>query len=337
MKFSTPKFWYEKTSEKPFGLLLSPLGMVYGFFARQRFDLYHPIPLSKPVVCVGNLVAGGAGKTPVVMSIVRALQEKGYNPHILSRGYGGQEKGPLQVSPNRDTVEDVGDEPLLLVDVAPTWVSANRPLGAQSAIDTGANVVVMDDGFQNPSMYKDFALLVIDGAVGFGNGRIFPAGPLRERPEFGLSRADAVVIVGEDKAGTAAYIASRSSVPVYKAVLKPRADNPDLAGKTVFAFAGIGRPEKFRQSLLDAGAVIEGWGSYPDHFNYVEEDLRELIAAAEAKDAVIVTTAKDYVRLPERLRSKITVFAVDIEWQNLDGLMLQIEAVLNKVNVWPSS
>lgn len=333
-KWKTPAFWYD--AQAPFAAqkaaVLSPLSALYGFAVRQRFDLYYPVPLARPVICVGNPVAGGAGKTPVVLSLVDLLKERGYNPHLLTRGYGGSEAGPIQVSPGRDTADDVGDEALLLVTKAPTWVSRNRPLGAQEAIDTGANIIVMDDGYQNPSIYKDFSLLVIDGAAGFGNGRLLPAGPLREPLDFCLSRAHAIVILGEDKTGVLEIVRRHTDAPVLGARLVPDADNPDLFGKKVFAFAGIGRPEKFRDSLAAAGAVIEGWGSYPDHCAYTEEDLQELMAAAHAANALVVTTAKDHVRLPATLKPKVQVFGVHIEWDDPAQLTALIDEAVAVVH-----
>lgn len=322
--FNAPAFWYagkdatEKNwKQKAAQAVLCPLGKLYAWAVRRRFDFYYPVPLAKPVVCVGNIVTGGAGKTPAVMALVAMLQDAGYNPHILTRGYGGDESGPLQVSPGRDTAADVGDEALLLVDKAPTWVAESRPLGAQAAIDTGANVIVMDDGYQNPSIYKDVALVVVDGAVGFGNGKVMPAGPLRENVEDGLARADCVVIIGEDKADVAQTVhAYKADMPLFHARLQPDAANPDLFGKTVFAFAGIGRPEKFKDTLIAAGAMVEGWGSYPDHFAYTEEDLKELLAAAREKNALVVTTTKDYVRLPAALKDGILKFSVSVAWQD---------------------
>ena len=327
---AAPEFWYgtQKPAHRWAARLLSPLGRAYGWIARKRFDFYYPVPMARPVVCVGNIVAGGAGKTPVVKSLVSIMQEAGYNPHILTRGYGGEEEGPLQVSPARDTYTDVGDEALLLVEEAPTWVSKSRPLGAQAAIDTGATLIIMDDGFQNPAIYKDFALLVVDGREGFGNGRIMPAGPLREEVGTGLSRADAVVIVGEDKASVAQAIKRHCDIPVFYAQLKPAPGNPDLQDKPVFAFAGIGRPEKFRETLVAAGARLEGWGSFPDHFAYMEDDLKELADAAEAQGAAIVTTAKDYVRLPAALRPKVQKFCVTLEWQDPAALSQLIVSTL---------
>lgn len=334
-KWKTPQFWYK--SDAPMAAqksaMLSPLAALYGFAVRKRFDLYYPVPLARPIICVGNLVAGGAGKTPVVLSLVDLLRDRGYNPHLLTRGYGGSEEGPIQVSPDRDTAEDVGDEALLLVTKAPTWVSRSRPLGAQAAIDTGANVIVMDDGYQNPSIYKDFSLLVIDGAVGLGNGRILPAGPLREPADFGLSRAHAVVILGDDKTGALDIVRQHApDMPVLRARVVPDATNPDLFGKKIFAFAGIGRPEKFKDSLTAAGAVIEGWGSYPDHFSYTEEDLQELLSAAAAMDMPVLTTAKDHVRLPPLLRDKVQVFGVHVEWDDTAQLLSLVDDAISVVH-----
>ena len=330
MRIKTPRFWYQPAKQQPlWQKALKPLGYLYGWLVKKRFDLYYPIPLSKPVFCVGNLVAGGAGKTPVVLSLLKHLKERGYNPHVLSRGYGGTECGPIQVAPNRDTVDDVGDEPLLLVAEAPTWVSRNRPLGAQAAIDSGATIVVMDDGFQNPVIYHDFSLIVMDGAAGFGNGDVFPAGPLREHVADGLARANAVVLLGDDAKNITEQIAVlRQDLPVYKARLVPRADNPDIKDQRIFAFAGIGRPAKFRATLEDAGALIEGWGEYPDHYAYKDEDLQPLIQAAESSGKIIVTTAKDHLRVPEPLRSKIKVYSVDVVWDDVSTLLDHIDRVL---------
>ncbi|MFH1157767.1 MAG: tetraacyldisaccharide 4'-kinase [Pseudomonadota bacterium] len=332
---ATPVFWYRQKSvvEKGIKSALMPVGWIYGWLARRKFDLYFPVPMEKPVICVGNLVAGGAGKTLVVLSLTDLLKEKGYNPHLLSRGYGGMEHGPLQVSPGRDTARDVGDEALLLVEKAPTWVSANRPLGAQAATDTGADIVVMDDGFQNPVIYKDFSFLVIDGVVGLGNRQIFPAGPLREREAFGFSRADAVIIIGEDKTGMAEHIGSRVGLPVLCATLAADENNPCVRGKKVFAFAGIGRPQKFRETLEAAGALVEGWKEFPDHFPYDEEDLKGIAAEAEKQNALLVTTPKDHVRLPESLRQKIVKFSVHLVWRNQDEVVPLIESALRKRSV----
>jgi tetraacyldisaccharide 4'-kinase len=329
---ATPAFWYrQKTAGEVFlKLALLPAGWFYGWLVRKRFDLYFPVPMVKPVICVGNMVAGGAGKTPVVLSLAELLQEKGYNPHLLIRGYGGTESGPLQVSPGRDTASDVGDEALLLVEKAPTWVSVNRHLGAQEAMDSGANIVIMDDGFQNPVIYKDFSFLVIDGVVGLGNKQVMPAGPLRENLGSGLSRADAVVIIGEDKTGAAEYVRRLTDVPILSARLAADENNPDIKGKKVSAFAGIGRPQKFKETLEAGGAVIEGWMEFPDHFPYDEEDLKEIVAQAEERGLLLLTTTKDHVRLPNSLRQKVRTFSVHLVWQNPAEVVPLIEQALQK-------
>lgn len=332
MIWMTPSFWYRQETQKQKFLtqVLAPVGRFYAWVVRQRFDLHYPVPLSRPVVCVGNLVAGGSGKTPVVAALVSLLQDRGLNPHILTRGYGGREEGPLQVSVSRDTAADVGDEALILSDAAPVWVSRNRPLGAQSAIDTGADIIIMDDGFQNPTIYKNFSLLVIDGASGFGNGQIFPAGPLREKIADGIARADAVVIIGEDKTGLrASFAVEKPDMPVFSAVLKAKEGNPDLFGKSVFAFAGIGRPEKFRDTLMAAGAMLEGWSEFPDHYLYVEDDLKELMDAATQKNALVITTAKDHVRLPEAYRARTLVYGVTLQWQDAAAIA---DLIVSKVS-----
>lgn len=328
-----PDFWYAQKTPEQLALkaALSPLGWLYGWLVKKKFDLYFPVPMSKPVICVGNIVAGGAGKTPVVLALTELLQERGCNPHILSRGYGGAEEGPLQVAPSRDTAHDVGDEALLLVERAPTWVSVKRALGAQAAMESGADVVVMDDGYQNAVIYKDFSLVVIDGGAGFGNRAVMPAGPLREPLAFGLARASAALIIGEDRTGAADLLARlRPTLPILRATLVPDADNPDLKDKTVFAFAGIGRPVKFRETLEACGARVEGWAAFPDHHPYETDDLREIADAAEKLGVPLITTAKDYVRLPAAFRARVQKFGVHLVWQDKDAVFALVEQALRK-------
>jgi tetraacyldisaccharide 4'-kinase len=329
----TPGFWYgaRGNAARLWPQVLSPLGALYAAAVRQRFAMHHPVPMDRPVICVGNVVAGGAGKTPVVIALVKLLQDEGRNPHILSRGYGGREEGPLQVSPPRDTADDVGDEPLLLVEAAPTWVSRSRALGVQAAIDTGATVVVMDDGYQNPSFYKDFSILVLDGPTGLGNGRVLPAGPLREHFDDALSRADAVIIVGEDKRGLGQEISSRrADLPVFGARLQPAPGAPDVGGESVYAFAGIARPDKFRHTLEQAGATVEGWAAFPDHYPYEAEDLAELTASAAARGVKVYTTVKDHVRLPAALQEKVEPFAVEVRFDDAPALAAHIGRILEQ-------
>ena len=322
----TPAFWY-----RPPGLassLLAPLGALYGLAGRRRFAGTAPQRVAAPVVCVGNLVAGGAGKTPVGLALIVALQARGVPVHALTRGHGGREAGPLQVDPARHTAADVGDEALLLAGAAPCWVARDRVAGAQRAVAAGAGTIVMDDGFQNPALHKDLALIVADGAVGFGNGRLVPAGPLRERVADGLARADALVILGEDRHGLAALAGGR---PVLKAWLEPDPDAAArLAGRDVLAFAGIGRPEKFFATLETLGARVGERVAFADHHPYRPAEVAALIDRAAATGAMPVTTAKDAVRLPPDLRSRVEVLPVSVRWEDDGALAALLTPVLLK-------
>jgi len=331
----SPAFWYKQKTitDKVLRGIFFPASLVYGWCAKKRFELYYPVPMQKPVICIGNLVVGGAGKTQIVMSLVDMLKERGYNPHILTRGYGGEEVGPVQVNPEHDVAKYVGDEALLLVHKAPTWVAHNRPLGAQSAIDSGANIVIMDDGFQNPIIYKNFSILAIDGAVGFGNKTLIPAGPLRETIEAGVNRADAVIIIGEDKVKAEEKIRSiRANITIVYAKIVPCKNNPEIKGRKVAAFAGIGRPTKFKDTLEEQGAEVVIWRTFPDHYEYKENELKELILEAKNKEALLLTTAKDYVRLPVQIKEHIQKYEVDLAWidSGHDVILSNMEASINK-------
>jgi tetraacyldisaccharide 4'-kinase len=316
----TPEFWAHR------GLLstvLAPAAWVYGMggAARQRWTTPWRAPV--PVICVGNLVVGGAGKTPVALSLAHLLRQRGRRVHILSRGYGGRSPGPLAVDPARHTADEVGDEPLLLAEVAPCWVARDRVAGARAAVAAGAELLLLDDGFQNPTLAKDLSLAVIDGAYGLGNGRLLPAGPLREPLARGLARADAIVLMGDDTAGVAAIIASK---PLRRARLVP--ENPgELAGRSVVALAGIGRPEKFFATLEEAGARLIRTYAFPDHHRYREDELARPLAEAERAGAMVVTTSKDWVRLPREIRERVHVLRVTVAWDDVAAL----ETMLGRV------
>ena len=234
-----PEFWADDGAA---ARLLDPIGRFYGALGDFRRRLVTPTRVSVSVICVGNFTVGGAGKTPTTIAIARHLQSLGERPHFLTRGYGGKERGPLQVDPDVHGADEVGDEPLLLARVAPTWVSADRVAGAKTAaIASGASHIVMDDGLQNPYLAKDLRLLVIDGATGFGNRRVLPAGPLREPLEQAFSRIDAAVVIGEDQAGVEALLPA--ALPRLSADLVPDGELDHLRDRPVLAFAGIGRPE----------------------------------------------------------------------------------------------
>jgi tetraacyldisaccharide 4'-kinase len=305
-----PRFWRRGSNPWP-ARLLSPAGALYGAATILRRWSHQPYRAPVPVVVAGGITLGGAGKTPLALALAALLAAR--SPHFLSRGYGGSEAGPLRVDPSRHGAKDVGDEPLLLAGSAPTWVARDRAAGAKAAAAAGARLIILDDGFQNPFLAKDLALLAIDGESGLGNGHVFPAGPLREPMATALRRAQAVVLIGEDRAGIAALIAGRC--PILPACLVA-ADPGAVAGKSVYAFAGIGRPAKFFASLEGAGAIIAGRREFPDHHPFSESEMAEVLAAAAALGARPITTAKDRLRLPAGVRDRVQVFEVKLAFED---------------------
>lgn len=315
-----PAFWY---SGGVASVLLAPLGGVWAAGAALREATGTPQRASVPVVCVGNLTVGGTGKTPVSLSIAHRLP----GAHFLSRGYGGRAKGPLRVDLRHHDHALVGDEPLLLARIAPCWVARDRIAGARAAAAHGAGCLVMDDGFQDPSLAKDVSLVVVDGHVGFGSGRCVPAGPLREPVARGLARAQAVVILGEDRTGLARRV---GDLPVLRGRIEPEAESLALAGMTVVAFAGIGRPEKFFHTLATLGAEVMETDTFPDHYSYQGPEVQRLIELADTHAAALVTTSKDYVRLPAHLRDKVAVLRVAVTWED-ERALLRVLAPANRV------
>jgi len=290
-----PAFWQ---GSGVLSRLLAPVGSLYGWTAAAR--LRQPgESVGVPVICVGNPTLGGAGKTPTALAIGRFLIAAGERPFFLSRGYGGSAPGPLLVEAQRHGAAEIGDEPLLLARVAPTVVARNRPAGAAVARAQGASVIVMDDGFQNPSLGKNFSVLVIDGRRGIGNGRVFPAGPLRAPLEIQLMRAQALIVVGEIAAATSILAkAEMLGVPVFHGRLEPDAQALlALTGKDVLAFAGIADPEKFFATLTAAGIRIAARREFADHHRYSAEDAARLLAEADRRGLVPVTTEKDLARM----------------------------------------
>lgn len=326
-----PKFW-EAGRGGIVSAALSPVAGLYALAGRLRAMLAVSRKISVPVLCIGNLVAGGAGKTPVAIDIAGRLRARGIAVHFLSRGYGGAHLGCVRVDPARHGARDVGDEPLLLARHAPTWVSADRVRGARRAARAGAELIVMDDGFQNPALHKDVSLVVIDGGFGFGNGRVIPAGPLREPIDGGMARARAAVLIGVDTAGAARVLdALDGAPPVLRARIAPMAGGERLRGKAVFAFAGIARPAKFYATVRDVGATLQGGRDFPDHHVYDESDLEALSRAARAKDAILVTTAKDAVRLPRHWRDRVEVLDIHLIWEDPAALERLLGDVLGEM------
>lgn len=310
----SPKFW---EVDGPAARMLGPAAWLMSHIAAERQRRARPLSVPVPVLCVGNLVAGGAGKTPICLDLLARLSERGLRPFALTRGYGGRLKGPLLVDPDKQRWPAVGDEALLLARRAATIVSPDRVAGARLAVAEGAEVIVMDDGFQNPALSKDLSLVVVDGSFGFGNGRVIPAGPLREPLAAGLARADAVILLGEDRHRLGPRLSL--SKPLLTARLEAR--KPEAwAGRRVFAFAGIGHPGKFFDSLARAGALVAESRSFADHHPFDPKEIGDVIRQARAHSAIPVTTEKDAVRLPDGLRDSVEVFAVEVAWDDPDAL-----------------
>jgi tetraacyldisaccharide 4'-kinase len=289
-----PAFWWRPGG----GRLLSPLAGIYGVVAALRMRAQGG-GVGVPVICVGNLTVGGAGKTPAALAIARLLLAAHERPFFLSRGYGGQSSGPLRVDPAVHSAAAVGDEPLLLARLAPTIVARDRLAGAKAARRGAATVIVMDDGFQNPTLAKELAILMVDGRRGIGNGRTIPAGPLRAPLETQISHAQAIVIVGRPDGLTALVErARRHNVAIFHARLEP--DGPTIAAlgdRRVLAFAGIGDPEKFFATLGENGIAVAERASFPDHHRYTAAEAQALLACADKENLVLVTTEKDLARL----------------------------------------
>ena len=302
-----PAFWHRPPSWISY--LLLPLAAVYGAVAALRMQR-SGLDAGIPVFCVGNYHMGGAGKTPTVLALTRILRELGETPVVLSRGYGGRLRGPVMVDPHRHAAADVGDEPLMLSSTVPVAVSRDRVDGVALAKSQGASVILMDDGFQNPAVQKDAALIVIDSDRGVGNAFVFPAGPLRAPLSAQLDRTDALVVVG---AGTAAgaiakRIASRPGRPVLSAHLVPDdAALAALANKRVLAFAGIGDPARFFRTLRGSGIDVVRERAFADHHPFSQGDIDALIAEARRDQLTLVTTEKDLVRLRKKGELPVSV------------------------------
>lgn len=282
-----------------------------------------------PVICCGNATVGGAGKTTLALDVAARLVARGRAVHLLTRGYGGSVRGGHRVDPARDDAASVGDEALLLAAVAPVWVGEDRAETAHAAVAAGADVLVMDDGLQNPGLAKTLSMLVIDGASGFGNGRVMPAGPLREPPERAAARAGAAVLIGEDACGALALLPA--GLPILRAALRPDPDVAALLGQRVVAFAGIGRPEKFFAMLEGAGVEVVARLAFADHHVFTEAELAAVLRRAESEGARAVTTPKDHVRLSGAYRAEILAIGVGLAWADEPALEALLGRALARV------
>ena len=320
----TPAFWY--AAPGTMASVLGPFASLYALGGGLKNRSIRPQRAAVPVICVGNLVAGGTGKTPVALALASLLDDR--QIAFLTRGYGGSEAGPVKIEAYRHRADQVGDEALLLARAATTWVAHDRVAGARAASTAGAEIIIMDDGFQNPSLIKDFSLIVADGADGFGNGRLVPAGPLREPVAAGFARADALVIVGEDKTGIAGNL--HPDYPVLAARLAPTPEAEFVAGKRVVAIAGIGRPEKFFATLRDMDCTVAAHHAFADHHRYSVPEIMNICVEAAALDAIVVTTEKDWVRLPNHTKSMVQTVPVTLEWQDEDRVRALLAGVLGE-------
>ena len=320
--FRAPLFWQKK--EIPlWAYPLKFIACLYEKIAARKIKKTIPYKARVPVVCVGNITLGGTGKTPIVRDLARSLLKAGYKVGILSRGYGGRLKGPIRVNIHHHTALDVGDEPLLLSKTVPTWVSKDKVQGAQLMTRKGIDLILMDDGHQNPTLHKDFSLVVIDGEAGFGNECVFPLGPLRERVAEGASRADGLIVVGGAEDKLLSEIKTYHK-PIFQAEFETDLGGIDKEG-AYFAFAGIGRPKKFFESLTKGGIFIAGTKSFKDHYDYKDRDLDMLEKQAKKNKSILLTTEKDFMRLSKKQRKGVLWAPLHVRWKDKKSLLSLVE------------
>lgn len=322
MTLHQPLFWNHSTLNKSARCLL-PFTIITRLINRHK-RLTPPKKVTVPVICCGNITVGGTGKTPVALNLARQLQERGMVVHFLTRGYKGRKKTPYLVSLETDTAYDVGDEALLLARIAPTWCGADRYKTAQKAIAHGATCLIMDDGLQNNTLYKDFSFLIINGHSGLGNRSLLPAGPLREDIETTQKNIHAIIMIGHDHHQSTSLFSP--IIPVLNADYIPKLDIQFLKTKRIIAFAGIGHPERFFHMLENFGLKISRSISYPDHHHYTDKNIKQLTHLAKTNSStLLVTTSKDAVKLPHSLLKHIYIVEIDVFYKNRD----QINIILN--------
>lgn len=333
---SAPDFWWLKTPT-PTARLLSPIGALYGWLTMRRMGRAPKGTANIPVLCVGNLVMGGAGKTPTSFALLQEFKKLGHNPGILLRGFGGSETGPLQVKPEH-SVDQVGDEAMLYANVAPTIISSDRVAGANLLAQTGVDVILMDDGFQNPSLYKDMSLVVVDVNTAWGNGLCCPAGPLRAPVKSQLQHASAIIALGEGtRIDEIKDAAKRVGISIYHGEIVADPVSHSFAKQRFIAYSGIGRPEKFFKSLTDANLDVAESIAFPDHHVFTEKDSEKILSRCRSREAIPITTKKDYVRLlaaadhtfSAELRQATQVLNIRVEWEFPERVIQMLCRMMN--------
>lgn len=333
MVSEAPPFWWKKGD--PRAWLLSPASLIYGYFAGRRMRYARRAEIDAPVICVGNFTVGGAGKTPTVITLARAAKARGLKPGVLSRGYGGSMDRTTVVDADHHRARDVGDEPLLIAREALTVISRKRLEGARLLVEKGADLIIMDDGFQSAALRFDYALMVIDSVRGIGNGFLVPAGPVRAPTTLQLAHASALLKLGQGEgADRFIRIAARAGKPVYEGMVEPVGDADVIEGKRVLAFAGIADPEKFYRTVEQLGAEIAAKRGFGDHQHLTADEIDDILSTADRDDLAIVTTAKDAVRLrgqngrARELAEKITVIDVEMAFDSPTTPRLIIDSAL---------